>query len=76
MAVDDPQNNADAIRDRAYQAYRLMAEEASDIVMLHEPDGSVLFASSALQRILKHTAAKSSTANSFRLFIPTISTKR
>ncbi len=58
MAVDDPQNNADVNRDRAYHAYRLMAEEASDIVMLHDPDGSVPFASSALQRILKRSAAE------------------
>ena len=55
MAVEDPLNVADRDREKAYRAYRLMAEEASDIVILHEPDGSVFFASSALERILKHT---------------------
>jgi PAS domain S-box-containing protein len=34
-----------------------MAEEASDIVILHEPDGRILYASSALERVLKRTAA-------------------
>jgi PAS domain S-box-containing protein len=34
-----------------------MAEEASDIVVLHEPDGHIFYASSALERILKRTAA-------------------
>ena len=55
MAVEDPLNVADRDREKAYRAYRLMAEEASDIVILHEPDGSVFFVSSALERILKHT---------------------
>ena len=53
MAVEDHRGTADQDREKAYHAYRLMAEEASDIVMLHEPDGSVFFASSALERILK-----------------------
>ena len=58
MAVEDHRAVADQDRDKAYHAYRMMAEEASDIVILHEPDGSIIFASSALQRILKHTVAQ------------------
>jgi PAS domain S-box-containing protein len=42
----------DQKRDNAFQAYRLLAEEASDIVLVYEPDGSIYFASSALSRIL------------------------
>ncbi|MGA7674660.1 MAG: PAS domain-containing sensor histidine kinase [Rhizomicrobium sp.] len=57
MSVEDPRRATDQDRDRAYHAYRLMAEEASDIVILHEPDGRIFFASSALERILKRTAA-------------------
>ena len=56
MAVEDHRGTADQDREKAYHAYRLMAEEASDIVMLHEPDGSIFFASSALERILKRKA--------------------
>ncbi len=58
MAVEDLPDSAGENREKAYLAYRLMAEEASDIVMLHEPDGSIFFASSALERILKRTAAE------------------
>ena len=57
MAVEDLRDSAGENRDKAYLAYRLMAEEASDIVILHEPDGSIFFASSALERILKRTTA-------------------
>ena len=57
MSVEDLRRATDQDRDRAYHAYRLMAEEASDIVILHEPDGRIFFASSALERILKRTAA-------------------
>lgn len=32
--------------------YRVMTEQASDIIMLHDPDGNPLFASNALERIL------------------------
>jgi PAS domain S-box-containing protein len=39
-------------RENASEAYRLLAEEASDIVVIYEPDGSVYFASSALGRVL------------------------
>ena len=56
MPVEDPRSATEDC-GKAYQAYRLMAEEASDIVILHEPDGRVSYASSALERILKRTAA-------------------
>jgi PAS domain S-box-containing protein len=70
MAVEDPQGSAELNRDKAYHAYRLMAEEASDIVILHEPDGSVFFASSALERILKHTPADVEHSNFLNLVHP------
>ncbi|MGC9953390.1 MAG: PAS domain-containing sensor histidine kinase [Rhizomicrobium sp.] len=57
MSVEDSRSTSDQDREKAYHAYRLMAEEASDIVILHEPDGRIFFASSALERILKRTAA-------------------
>lgn len=47
----------DQKRDNASQAYRLLAEEASDIVVVYDPDGSIYFSSSALQRILKRDAS-------------------
>ena len=43
----------DQKRENASQAYRLLAEEASDIVVVYEPDGRIYFASPALQRVLK-----------------------
>ena len=57
MSVEDSRSTSDQDREKAYHAYRLMAEEASDIVILHEPDGRIFFASSALERILKRTVA-------------------
>jgi len=45
-------------RDKAYQAYRLMAEEASDIVVVRDADGSVFFVSPALERVLRRSAAE------------------
>ena len=48
----------DQKRDNASQAYRLLAEEASDIVVVYEPDGSIYFASSALQRILQRESSE------------------
>jgi PAS domain S-box-containing protein len=57
MSVEESRSTPDQDCGKAYHAYRLMAEEASDIVILHEPDGRIFFASSALERILKRTAA-------------------
>jgi PAS domain S-box-containing protein len=42
----------DQIRDNALYAYRLLAEETSDIVIVREPNGAVYFASPALERVL------------------------
>jgi PAS domain S-box-containing protein len=57
MSAEDLRSTPDQDCEKAYHAYRLMAEEASDIVILHEPDGRIFFSSSALERILKRTAA-------------------
>ena len=57
MSVEESRSTPDQDCGKAYRAYRLMAEEASDIVVLHEPDGHIFYASSALERILKRTAA-------------------
>jgi len=46
----------DHMRDKALYAYRLMAEEASDIIAVHEPDGSVFYASCALEKVLGRKA--------------------
>ena len=45
------QVNAEAERENAQRAYRTIAEEASDIIFLHE-NGNIVFASNALERIL------------------------
>jgi len=44
-------------RENASEAYRLLAEEAADIVVIYEPDGSIYFASSALGRVLNRAAS-------------------
>jgi PAS domain S-box-containing protein len=45
------QVTAEAERVRAENRYRLMAEGASDAIILYAPGGRILFASSALERI-------------------------
>jgi PAS domain S-box-containing protein len=57
MPAEELRNTPDEDCGKAYHAYRLMAEEASDIVILHEPDGHIFYASSALERVLKRTTA-------------------
>jgi PAS domain S-box-containing protein len=52
----DGEDVAEMDREKAYDAYRQMAEESSDIVLLHRPDGSVSFASPALERVIKRSA--------------------
>ena len=42
------QVRAEEAREKAQKMYRVMAEEASDIIMLYEPDGQIVFASNAL----------------------------
>jgi len=46
------QVNAEAERENAQRAYRTIAEEASDIIFLHD-SGRIVFASNALDRVLK-----------------------
>jgi PAS domain S-box-containing protein len=46
------QVTAEDEREKAQRIYRVMAEEASDIIVLHE-DGEIVFTTSALHRILK-----------------------
>ncbi len=45
---------AETERENAQRAYRTIAEEASDIIFLHE-NGRIVFASNALERILGRT---------------------
>ena len=49
------QVEAETKRAKAEERYRLMMEEASDIIMLHTADGRVEFASAALERLLGRT---------------------
>jgi PAS domain S-box-containing protein len=51
------QVKAEEARERAQRMYRLMTEEASDIIILYGEDGRVLFASQALERVLGYTVA-------------------
>ena len=46
------------MRDNALYAYRLLAEESSDIVIVRDPDGKIYFASPALTKVLGHTRAE------------------
>jgi PAS domain S-box-containing protein len=47
---------AEKEREAAQKMYRVMTEQASDIIMMYAPGGKVLFASQALERILGRTA--------------------
>ncbi len=42
----------DPVREKALYAYKLLAEETSDIVIVREPDGEIYFTSSALEKVL------------------------
>ncbi len=46
---------AEQAREHAQKRYRVMAEEASDIIMLYEPGGQIVFASNALYTTTKRT---------------------
>jgi len=46
------QVRAEEAREKAQQMYRLMTEEASDIILMYESDGRIVFASGALERVL------------------------
>jgi PAS domain S-box-containing protein len=47
------QIHAEEAREKAQEMYRVMAEQASDVIMLYAPGGRILFASNALERVLK-----------------------
>src|SRR5215470_18039212 len=49
------QVHAEEAREKAQQMYRLMTEEASDIILMYESDGRIVFASGALERVLGRT---------------------
>ena len=49
------QVRAEEAREKAQKMYRVMAEESSDIIMLYEGEGRIVFASNALQAIMKRT---------------------
>jgi PAS domain S-box-containing protein len=59
---------AEKARAEAEAMYRVMTEQASDIIMLHARSGEVLFASNALQRILGRSA-RDLDSNSFLSFV-------
>mgnify|MGYP001554421366 CR=1 FL=1 len=42
----------------ALAMYRLVADEASDIILLYDAKGNILFASNALERLMKRSAAE------------------
>ena len=49
------QVRAEEAREKAQQMYRVMTEEASDIILFYGPDGHIVFASHALERMLGRT---------------------
>ena len=49
------QVRAEESREKAQQMYRLMTEEASDIILMYDKEGGVLFASHALERVLERS---------------------
>jgi PAS domain S-box-containing protein len=61
---------ADRARAAAEDRYRLMTEEASDIIMFYDPQGRILFASNALQNILGRTPEEIETGNFIALTHP------
>ena len=52
------QVHAEESREKAQQMYRLMTEEASDIILLYDRQGGVLFASHALERVLDRSVCE------------------
>ncbi len=52
------QVRAEEAREKAQAMYRLMTEEASDIILLYGPDRRILFASHALERVLGRTVSE------------------
>jgi PAS domain S-box-containing protein len=52
MTAETLQDHRDDDCYKKYRAYRLMAEEATDIVILHDLNGNIYTATSALKRII------------------------
>ncbi len=52
------QVKAEEARETAQQMYRVMTEEASDIILFYDAAGELLFASQALERVLGRSAAE------------------
>lgn len=50
------QVRAEEAREKAQKMYRVMTEEASDIIILYSAESKLLFASNALERVLKRSA--------------------
>jgi PAS domain S-box-containing protein len=63
------QVKAEAERDKAQRYYRAIAEDASDIIMLHEEEG-IVFASRALDRVLGRGAQEIQEGGYLRLVHP------
>jgi PAS domain S-box-containing protein len=61
---------AETARAKAEQMYRVMAEQASDIIILYGDNGKILFASEALERILKRTVAEIDRSEYLKLVHP------
>jgi cell cycle sensor histidine kinase DivJ len=61
---------AEAERAAAESRYRVMTEEASDIIMFYDPQGRILFASNALQNILGRTPKEIETGHFLELTHP------
>lgn len=61
---------AEAERAAAESRYRVMTEEASDIIMFYDNQGRILFASNALQNILGRTPAEIETGHFLELTHP------
>ena len=64
------QVTAEAARAAAEDRYRVMTEQASDIIMFYDPEGRILFASHALQNILGRTPAEIETGHFVELTHP------
>jgi cell cycle sensor histidine kinase DivJ len=61
---------AEAERAAAEDRYRVMTEEASDIIMFYDTQGRILFASNALQNILGRTPEEIETGHFIELTHP------
>ncbi len=65
-----PAVQEDKMHENALHAYRLMAEEASDIIIVHEPEGSIFYVSRALERVLGRKPEEIQEGNFLKLIHP------